>query len=121
MFGGVVRGTSGDTHKPTDRRTVDDGATALLAHLQQFVLHATPDAAEIDGVYPVELFAAGVGSFRDEALHTGVVERRIQTAEGRHRLVDHRLDLRLVGNITAHCDGLVTCGDELFCSRASRS
>src|SRR5712692_8649803 len=72
VLGGVIDSAAGYAHESADRRAVDDGATSLPAHLEQFVLHATPDAAEIDRIHAVEIFAAGVSGFCDRTLHAGI-------------------------------------------------
>src|SRR6266404_1226657 len=51
VFGGMVDSPAGDADEASDRRIVHDHATFLLAHLEQFVLHAEPHAAEIDRIH----------------------------------------------------------------------
>jgi hypothetical protein len=54
MLRGVVGSTTRQADQSAQRGTIDDGTTALRAHLPQFVLHAGPDAAKVDGVHPIE-------------------------------------------------------------------
>src|SRR6266702_3052063 len=76
------------------------------AHLNEFVLHAAPDAAQIDRVYAIELLAAGVGGLRKRALHTGIVERHIQTPECGDGSLHHRLYLsRILINVRQRDSG----------------
>src|SRR5207302_6430994 len=56
VLGGVIRSTPSAAHEPSKRRTVDDRATSLLAHLAQLELHASPDTTEIDGHHSVIVF-----------------------------------------------------------------
>src|SRR5438105_8432233 len=111
MLRRVVRAPPGAAHEPPERRAVHDRAAALLPHLAQLELHAAPDAAEVNGHHPVVVVARGVGRFRQDVLDARVVVRRVQTAEGGHRLIDHRLHLRVIGPVTANGEHLVTpCG-----------
>src|SRR2546423_641369 len=56
-----------------------DGPATLFSHLEQLVLHAEKDTAKIDRIHSVEFFTSGISSFNGGALHTRIVERRIQT------------------------------------------
>ena len=106
--------------KAANRRAVDDGAASLLSHLAQLVLHAVPDAAEIDRVHAIEFFAAGISGFHGRRLHAGVVVRRIQSTEGGHSLLDHCCHLSLVSDIATDGNRLMSGGDQFFCCRANR-
>src|SRR5437667_2711594 len=55
MFGCVIDSSSGDANETADRRIVHNNATSLFTHLEQLVLHAEPDTAEIDRIHSVEL------------------------------------------------------------------
>src|SRR5262249_15316951 len=55
VFGGMIDGPTGNADEASDRRIVHDGATLLLAHLEQFVLHTEPHTAEIDRIHAIEL------------------------------------------------------------------
>src|SRR5258706_15089650 len=57
MLGGMVCCSARDADQTANRRVVDDGAASLLTHLAQLVLHAVPDAAQIDPVHAFEFFA----------------------------------------------------------------
>ncbi len=120
MLGCVINGAARNAHQPAERRAVDDRTACLLPHVAQLVLHAVPDAAQIDRVHAIEFFAACISGFRDRAIYARVVERRIQAAEGRHGQIDHCLDLRLIGHVALHGNGFVTCCDELRGSQPGR-
>src|SRR6266478_5693893 len=117
----MVGCSAGNTDQTANRRVVDDGAASLLAHLAQLVLHAVPDAAQIDRVNALELFAADISHFQSRRLYAGVIERRIETPEGGYCLRNHRCYFSLVGDIATDANRLVTCGDQLFCGRANRT
>ena len=61
MLGGVVGGAAGEADEAAERGAVDDRAAALRAHLAQLVLHAGPDAAQVDRVDAVEAVGGLVG------------------------------------------------------------
>ena len=61
VLGGVVGGAARQPDQPAERRAVDDRAAALFAHLPQLVLHARPDAAQVDRVHAVEGLGRLVG------------------------------------------------------------
>src|SRR6266404_3623301 len=120
MLGCMVGCSTCDADQTSNRRVVDDGAASLLAHLAQLVLHAVPDAAQIDPVHTLELFAADISHFQSRRLYAGIIERRIETPESGYSLCDHRCYFSLVGDIATDANGLVTGGDEFFCDRANR-
>jgi hypothetical protein len=47
MLGGMARSTPIASDQATERRTMHNGISALLAHLPQLELHASPDTATI--------------------------------------------------------------------------
>src|SRR5208283_28585 len=94
VLGGVVNASFGAAHQPAERRTIDDGACSLLAHLLELELHATPDATEIDPHHPVVIFAGRVGRFREDILDAGIVIGHIDPAEGLDCFLHHRRHLR---------------------------
>ena len=84
------------------RGRVDDGAATLGEHQRQLVFHAQPDPFDVDSHDGVEL---GFTAFSQAALfdfNPGVVERIVDAPIGRHRLLDHRLDLCVAGDVAAH-------------------
>src|SRR2546430_11695172 len=89
MLGCMVYCSAREADQATNGRAVDDGTASLLTHLAQLVLHAVPDAAEIDRVNAIKFFAAGISGFNGRRLHASVVVRRIQATEGGDRLLDH--------------------------------
>src|SRR5689334_6439607 len=111
MFGCMISGSTGYADQPTDGGAVDDGAAALLAHLAQLVLHAVPDAAEIDRIHAIKFFAAGISGFHSRRLHARIVEGRIQPAKGGNGLLDHGCHLRLVSHIASDRESLMASGD----------
>ena len=60
-LGGVVDGAARESHQAAQRGAVDDGAAALRAHRPKLVLHAGPDAAQVDRVHAVEDLGRFVG------------------------------------------------------------
>ena len=65
----------------------------MRAHLSQLVLHAGPDAAEVDRVDAIEELGRLVGRVGRRGLNAGVVESQVQTAELTNGTFDHRGDL----------------------------
>src|SRR4051794_3196413 len=55
VLGSVVGRPAWQPDEAAERGAVDDGATALRAHLAQLVLHAGPDTTQVDGVHAVEV------------------------------------------------------------------
>jgi hypothetical protein len=99
MLGGVVSGAARQPDQAAERRAVDDGAAALFAHPAELVLHAGPDAAQIDRVHPVESLGRLVSGIDGRGLDAGVVEGEVESAEGIDRALDEGGDLRLIGHI----------------------
>ena len=113
VLGAVVGGAARKPDQAAERGAVDDGAAALRAHRPQLVLHAGPDAAEVDGVHAVEglgLFVGGVGR---RSLDAGVVECEVQPAEARHGAFHERGDLLLVGHVAGGTECLTARGGQL--------
>jgi hypothetical protein len=54
-------------------------------------------------------------------LHAGIIERRVQPAEGGDGLLDHRRHLSLISNIATDANRLVTGGDQIIRGGAKRS
>src|SRR6266576_5756953 len=121
VLGCMVHCAAGNADQTANRRVVDDGAASLLAHLAQLVLHAVPDAAQIDPVYAIEFFPAGISHFHGRRLYTGVIERRIEATEGGYSLRNHRCYLSLIRDVATDANRLVTGGNEFFCRSANRS
>ena len=110
VLGGVVGGPAGKADEPAERRAVHDRAAALVAHLAELVLHAGPDAAEVDGVDPVEQVGGFVGGVGGWGLDAGVVECHVEPAERGDGAVDHRGDLGLVGDVAGDAEHLMPGG-----------
>src|SRR4030081_3676240 len=66
VFRCVIDGPARDAYEAADRRIIHDGTTSLFAHLEQFVLHAEEDTAEIDRIHLVKLLTSGIRSFNGE-------------------------------------------------------
>src|SRR5215207_123711 len=75
--------------KAAKRRTVDDRAAALRAHLAEFMLHAGPDTAQIHGGHLVEAFRRLIGEVARETDDAGVVEGHVQPTVGGNGVLDH--------------------------------
>src|SRR5438874_9273390 len=110
VLGCMVGCAARDADQTANRRVVDDSAASLLAHLAELVFHAVPDAAQIDPVHALELFATDVSHFHGRRLYAGVIERRIESTKGRYSLLDHCCYLSLVSDIATDADCLVTGG-----------
>src|SRR3954470_3602425 len=95
-------------------------ATSLFTHLEQLVLHAEPDTAEIDRIHSVELLTSGIGSFNPETLHAGVVKGNVQMPKCRNYLLDHRLHLSFIGHIATNSNHLMPSSDQAFGGRPHR-
>jgi hypothetical protein len=58
------------------RKSLDKPLTAALAfHLTQFILHAAPNAAQVDSGHAFPFLISTVGSRRDASHDSGVIER----------------------------------------------
>jgi hypothetical protein len=99
----------GQPDESAEGRAVDDGATAVVAHLMQLMLHAGPYAAKVDRVHPVEDFRRLISGVARWGLDAGVVERHVQPAEGVNRCLQHRRNAGLVGHVTSDGQHLVSC------------
>ena len=82
------------------------------------MLHAGPDAAQVDGVDPVEQFGGFVGGVGGWGLDAGVVERHVEPAERGDGAVDHRRDLVLVGDVAGDAEHLMPGSLQIVRSRA---
>jgi hypothetical protein len=65
---------SSGTLQAADRRTIDNGTTALRHHLAKFALHAVPHAAQVDVDHALEFIVAGFQKCRSLGIHAGIVE-----------------------------------------------
>src|SRR5437773_6297496 len=119
VLGCMVHCSAGNADQTANRRVVDDGTASLLAHLAQLILHAVPDAAQIDPVHALELFPAGISHFHGRRLYAGIIERGIEATKGGYSLLDHCCYLSLVSDIAPDGNRLVTGGDEFVCRRAN--
>ncbi|BDC38266.1 hypothetical protein PTKU15_15630 [Paraburkholderia terrae] len=72
-------------------------------------------------MYAFKLVAAGVGRFGDRAVDACVVVRRIETSVGGDSQIDHRFDLRLVGNVAVDGERLMPRSDKPGCCRFNRA
>ncbi len=80
-------------HQARDRRHVHDRAAALLLHLLQLVLHAQPNASQVDGDHLVEIRLRHLRDRLPVALDAGVVECSIDAAVLRDRPLYQCLDI----------------------------
>ena len=102
--------------KRADRADIDDGALAALGQeLANFILHAQHDRAQIDADHPVPHLHVGLGNRQDIGGDRGVVDRAIEPAEARNRLLDQGLDLVLLGDIAEDHFGGSAGGADCLC------
>jgi hypothetical protein len=120
VLGGVVGRASGVADQAAERRAVDDRAAALRAHLAQFVLHARPYAAQVDGRDAVEALGRFVGRVGERQHDAGVVERHVEPAELGDGAIDERGDLVFVGDVTGDAEGPMARGGQLVGRGAQR-
>jgi len=120
VLGGVVGGASGVADQAAKRRAVHDRPTALLAHLAQLVLHARPDAAQVDGGDAVEAVGQFVGRVSERQHDAGVVEGHVEPAELADGAIDERADLILVGDIACDAQDPMALGTQLVGRGAQR-
>ena len=80
---------------------------------RQLVLHAGPDAAQVDRVDPVEDLGRLVGGVAGRDLDAGVVEGHVEPAERVDRCLHHGGDAVLVGHVASDAEHLVSCGGEV--------
>ena len=104
MLGGVIGGKLRPAGQPADRRAVDDRSAALLSHLQQLVLHASPDATQINGVHPVECLRRLICHVGSRSLYARIVESGIKSAKGSNGAFHHGCHLRFVRHVAAHAE-----------------
>ena len=110
----MVSGPARQPNQAAERGAVDDGAASLLAHRSELVLHAGPDAAQVDRVHAVEGFGRFVGRIGRRSLDAGVVEREVEPAESVDRALDQGGDLLLVGHVADDVQRLVTRSGQLL-------
>jgi hypothetical protein len=106
VLGRVVDPALGTSYKSAERRAIDDRATSLFAHLLQFELHAAQFAAEIDPHYAVVILSGSVCGLCEDILDARVAIGGIEPAESSDRLLDHGIDLHVIGDIATNGDGL---------------
>jgi hypothetical protein len=87
--------------------------------MAQFVLHAGPDAAQVDGGDAVEVLDRLVGRIRRRA-DAGVAEGHVEPAERVDRARYEFGDLGLVGYVAGHAERLITGGGQLVGGRGER-
>src|SRR5215207_7268109 len=108
MLGRMVGRAAWKADKTPERRAVNDGAATLLPHLPELMLHAGPDAPEIDRIHTIEVLGRLVRCVARRDLNAGVVEGHVEPAEASNRAVDHRGDLSLVRYIAGNSNRLMT-------------
>jgi hypothetical protein len=113
VLGRVVGRATGIADKPAERRAVHDRAAALRAHLAQLVLHARPDAAQVDRGDAIEVLGRLVGRIGQTEHDAGVVEGHVEPTEGVHDAVDEAGDLVLVGHVAGDAERLMAGGGQL--------
>src|SRR3954447_2572802 len=113
VLGGMVGGAAGVADEAAERRTVDDRAAALLAHLAQLVLHARPHAAQVDRGDAVEAAGRLVGGVAEREHDARVVVGHVEPAELSDGPVHQRGDLRLVGDVAGDAERAVAGGGQL--------
>jgi hypothetical protein len=113
VLGRVVGGAAGQSDEAAERRAVDDGAAPPGAHLPELVLHAVPDAAQVDRGDPVEAVGRLVGRVARRDHDAGVVEGHVEALEGVDRALDERGDLCLVGYVAGDAERLMAGGGQL--------
>jgi hypothetical protein len=104
----VIGGAAWQADEAAERRAVHDHAAALGAHVAQFVFHAGPNAAQVDGVDPIEALGRLVRCIARRRLDAGIVVGHVEPAEGGDRPLDHRGDLVLVRHVASHGQELAT-------------
>ena len=120
MLCSVVDPALGAAYKSSKRRAVDDGATALLAHLLQLELHATPYAPQIDRHHPVVIVSGRISSFCKDILNAGIVVGCIEPPESRDSLLNHVLNLSVIGDVADDSECFVTLGSQFLGGRTHR-
>ncbi|MNQ75606.1 hypothetical protein D3C85_904080 [compost metagenome] len=106
-------GSRVDTHfrrspKTGHRSGIDDGPAPLGKHQRQLVLHAQPDALDVDAHDCIELIE---GALRQPALFDldpGIVEGIIEAAISVHCLGHQVLHVTFQGHVAAHEHRLTT-------------
>jgi hypothetical protein len=113
VLGGVIGGAARQPDQAAERGAVDDGAAALGAHRPELVLHAGPDAAQVDRVHAVERLGRLVGGVGRRDLDAGVVERQVEPTEAVDRAFDQGGDLVLVGHVAGDSERSIPGGGQL--------
>ena len=108
MLGTVIDRAAWQANEPAQRRAVHDRATALPAHLLEFVLHAAPYPEQIDGHDAIVFRDRGIRGFDRCGLNAGIVEGRIQTPEPLYGLGDQGFDLCFIADIAGDRQYFVT-------------
>lgn len=80
----------------------------MFTHMLQFELHATPYTLEVDGHHPVVIVSGRVRSLCEHILNAGIVVSCIEPPERGDRLFHHCLHLRVIGNVIADGQCLMT-------------
>ena len=94
MFAAAVGRHFGRADQPGYGRSVDDGAAALLHHLRQLVLHAQPDALDVDIHDAVKHRFRTVGQAHVLFFNACVVESAVEAAKSIYRRGHHRLNIK---------------------------
>ncbi len=124
-FSGIEEGQpvrrTGQTDPPQHRRQVDDAAAALGQHHAHLVLHAKQRAQHVGVEGGRVAVGRRFGHRAGQAFGASVVDRCIQAAEARHRLVDQLAHIVFAPHIGLHEFGFGTqrtqLGDQLGTSR----
>nr|GEU28411.1 hypothetical protein [Tanacetum cinerariifolium] len=114
MLGGVVGGAFALADQAAEGRTIDDRARALLFHLHQFMLHAGPDAAQVDAADSVVRGGAGGREWLMRSLDAGIVECHVDPSECGDGLFNQAGHLRFFGDIADEAAHVVSLGRQ-FC------
>jgi hypothetical protein len=86
----------------------------------ELVLHARPDAAEVDRRDAVEALGRLIGGVGEREHDPGVVERHVEPAEVGDGAIHQRGDLVLVGDVAGHAEPAVPGGGQLVRGFAQR-
>jgi hypothetical protein len=121
VLGGVVGGAAGQANEAPERGAVHDRPAALIAHLAQLVLHAVPDAAEVDRRDTLEALGRLVGRVGGRDHDAGVVECHVEPPELGDGALHEGGDLALVGDVAGDTEGLASRGGQLVGRGAERA
>src|SRR5690606_40852176 len=95
------------------RRRIDDHPATLGEHHRQLVLHAQPDALDVDAHDGVELRLAAFGQPPLLDLDAGIVEGVIEPPVTAKNPLDHAANLLVTGHVAADEQRLATGGANL--------